>query len=158
MSEKITKIEVLSIPLYKHRYIYDQVEKRETPDESRQGSQLLVSAYREMEERERERAQLLQKRDPESLPAKPQEEPPQRFKRLSKPKFSIYDYSEIEHDQMEENVAALINQDGYYDELIPIDEDVYTDAPVEGLKKKILLITLSVIATLVFLYFIFFRS
>ena len=150
--ETITKIEVITKPLKKHLYSFEEMKEPDVPIENRRGSQLLVSAYIEREEREKE---IEERALPPSLEGiEPTEEEKPKIRKLTKPKFSIFDYSEIEHDQLEENVAALINQDGYYDEMIPFDEGREENISKEGLGKKIVLITLAVIITALIIYFI----
>ena len=150
--EVITKIEVITKPLKKHVYSFDDMKEPEAPIENRRGSQLLVSAYIEREEREKELKEKLLGPSLEGL-SPPEEEKP-RIRKLSKPKFSIFDYSEIEHDQLEENVAALINQDGYYDEMVPFDEGEEEKISKEGRGKKIALICLSIAVTALIIFFI----
>lgn len=48
-----------------------------------------------------------------------------RFKRLKvKLDNKIFDYSEIETEQIEEEINKIINKDHYYDEIEPMDADV----------------------------------
>ena len=153
--ERITKIDVVTKPLKKHTYMFN--EMKESPIENRQGSQLLVQAFIEQEERElAEKAQLNEKQAAQPIGTddifadileEPPEEKKPRFRRLSK--FTIFDYSEIEHDQLEENVAALINKDGYYDEMIPYDEGQVVKQAREGLGKKLILIGAAVLVTII---------
>lgn len=49
-------------------------------------------------------------------------EPRQRLKRIrTKVATALFDYSEIEQQQIEEEINELVNADGYYDEVEPID-------------------------------------
>lgn len=55
--------------------------------------------------------------------ARPAYEP--RLKRIrSKVQNALFDYSEIEQEKIEQEVDELVNADGYYNEVEPIDIDV----------------------------------
>lgn len=47
-----------------------------------------------------------------------------RLKRLkARIDSRVFDYSEIEREKIEEEIANLVNKDGYYDEIEPMDAD-----------------------------------
>lgn len=50
----------------------------------------------------------------------------------------LYDYSELEQEELEENVADLINRDGYYNEVVPIDEGMEYDDKRNGVDKRVI--------------------
>lgn len=54
---------------------------------------------------------------------------------------AVFDYSELKQQEMEEAVNELVNTDGYYDEVLPLDadEDIEEDGPVLN-KTAIILI------------------
>lgn len=61
------------------------------------------------------RARLENKEDINALP---------RFRRLkAKIDNRVFDYSEIEREKIEEEIQNLVNKDGYYDEIEPVDAD-----------------------------------
>ena len=67
-----------------------------------------------------------------------EEERKAHFRKITKKKkgFTIWDYSELEYDDLEKETAEKINQDHFYDEIPPIDikSDISAD---EGFKKKL---------------------
>jgi hypothetical protein len=61
------------------------------------------------------RTRLERKEDLSSLP---------RFRRLkAKIDNKVFDYSEIEREKIEEEIQNIVNKDGYYDEIEPVDAD-----------------------------------
>lgn len=61
------------------------------------------------------RARLESKEDLSALP---------RFRRLkARIDSRVFDYSEIEREKIEEEIQNLVNKDGYYDEIEPVDAD-----------------------------------
>ena len=73
-----------------------------------------------------------------------------RFRKF-KPKhhFTIYDYSEIEQEDLENKVAELINQDGYYNDIVPVDEDAVTQMIGTSDSRKIAAIAAVIIVSLI---------
>ena len=59
-----------------------------------------------------------------------------RFRRLAeKIDDTLFDYSEIRQEELEEEIQNLVNMDGYYDEVVPIDAgEEYTEkAEINGI-------------------------
>ena len=76
----------------------------------------------------------------------------------SKVDAAIFDYSEIEQEKIEEEINALVNADGFYDEVKPVDanEEYEQENPIN--KTVILLIGVLVAflaASALYFYFIF---
>lgn len=57
----------------------------------------------------------------------------------------LYDYSEIKQEKIEQEVDALINQDGYYNEVIPIDEGIDFEEKKEFNKGIIVVVALLIV-------------
>lgn len=65
----------------------------------------------------------------------------------------LYDYSEIEQEELEEKIADLINRDGYYNEVIPIDEGMEFDGKKDGIDKRIVAVLIALgITTAIMIY------
>lgn len=66
-----------------------------------------------------------------------------RLKRLrAKITDAVFDYSEIEQEKIEQQINDLVNADGYYDEVEPIDIDVSYEKPSRITKPLIISIIL----------------
>lgn len=154
--EIILKIDIACVPLKKHRYNFSEIHKRKEIKEKRSASQLLSSAYREREKREEEILKKKAEVDKTLLEEIKKTESETKIRKLQKPRFSIYDYSEIEHDQLEEDVAELINKDGYYDDIVPIDDEI-EESPLKKLSlgKTVGIIALASLIVAVALFVIF---
>ena len=89
------------------------------------------------------RARLEHKEDLSSLP---------RFRRLkAKVDSRIFDYSEIETSKIEEEIQNIVNRDGYYDEILPVDADEEVEE-ASKLNPLALVVGGLIVAIVVFLY------
>lgn len=89
------------------------------------------------------RARLEYKEDLNALP---------RFRRLkAKMDNRIFDYSEIETSKIEEEIQNIVNKDGYYDEILPVDADDDYEEPSK-LNPLALVVGGLIIAIVIFLY------
>lgn len=160
-------IEVWSIPLKTH--IFDVTKLRKVSvSPVRSGSGLLVQ---EVKERERQ-SQMLEASGMLTSPTSfngdydsnleassdtsDTNEKNQKFRKItkfSKPNFSIFDYSDIEREQLESEIEKLINQDGFYDEVSPDDSDVVYKK--DKVTKKALFVTITFVLLAISFVFLF---
>lgn len=69
-----------------------------------------------------------------------------RLKRLrSRISNAVFDYSEIEQEKIEQKIDQLVNADGYYNEVEPVDIDV-DYRPERRINKPVIIAVLALIA------------
>lgn len=160
ISETIIKIELSSPGLKKTHYYHGEVSKKKPSDATGyllDYLQLRENKIQEQEEKNYEEAvamsQLLKPEDNPALFAEIEEyevkkqeiieSPTPSFRKLNrKPrKFTIYDYSAIEQEELEERVDQLINSDGFYNEVLPYDhgQAVEKEKSKKQMSNKLLL-------------------
>jgi len=119
LREEYVRLVLWSRPLKKRRYSFSEVRTKRLPcDEASSAQDSADAAY----------TGILTLDDALISPA-PQDsftEVPRvkkkRFKRLAeKIDDTLFDYSEIRQEELEEEIQNLVNMDGYYDEVVPID-------------------------------------
>ena len=144
--------------LKRHRFFIDSMEKRIPEPGTPSG--LLIA---ELREKEKAASSILEKdtedmsADEDTPPADNDEEleeekPKRRIRSLNrvgkKIETLIYDDTAVKQGELEDEAYALLNQDGYYNEVLPIDYD--EDAPTNDRKSvKVLLTYLAVLFALV---------
>lgn len=133
--EIIETIDFYSPPLKRHRYSYDDVSRRKYVS-SGTGSGLL---FDEIHRREAAASGLLQQETDKSKyedesspegsqeicqdPSEPEQAPKRRFRTIKKIGDLLYDDTAEMMGQLEDEAYELLNEDGYYDEILPIDAD-----------------------------------
>ena len=102
-------------------------------------------------------AAIIGKKEGPSVASVPKTSPPSgasaapRLKRLrAKISDAVFDYSEIEQEKIEKQIDDLVNADGYYDEVEPVDADV--DYEKESrITKPLIIAVILFIAYIIFL-------
>ena len=91
-------------------------------DEYTSSLSLTSESYPDFEKRARIDAGLAI--EEEETPAAAEEKGPRLRRLKSKIADAVFDFSEIEQEKIEQEIDKLVNFDGYYDEVEPVDADV----------------------------------
>ena len=138
VKEVIYEIDFWSPPLKKHRYSMNAIERR-TYVVSGTASGILMEG---LQRRDKVASGILEKQDdnlkdlvdardaPEEISdqdKKKESKSSRKFRSLQKKIDSmVYDYSAVRQGEDEDEVLELLNKDGFYDEILPLD--YYLDA------------------------------
>lgn len=169
MSE-ITEIyyDVITKRLRKHHYTrLDMHEKTEPFREKKGNSTLLLERIREQERAEKEmkvqkepspelrentpKPEIPEKKKKKNKADKEKSEKKRLFRNLNKKKFSIFEDYEDEQAIRKKEIDELINQDGFYSEIKPVDDGISYSKRRDFNGKPIVLVIGLLILSTVFL-------
>lgn len=146
MDTKVIIIYLRSKPLIKTVYSFDELSHAHV---SRHGATGILLNMTDKREKEREQTEQAEQGKGFGKEGFNEEQPPEgnesHFRKIDnkKKKFSIWDYSELEYDELEKEIALKINVDGYYDEIVPIDKNEETENDNErGIKLNVQIVAL----------------
>lgn len=141
IKDEYIKIELWCRPLAKERYLFSEIKKGKVKNVGK-GTGTLFAAMAQAQEKARHESDILKaKQEAGLLSLTPEqleiaeararlEEPVEdlssmpRFKRLkARVDNALFDYSEIKREQIAEEINKLVNKDGYYNEVEPVDAD-----------------------------------
>lgn len=163
VSEKILKLELWSPVLKRHSYTFSTDSKVMARNHSSEVSGFLYEVLDEIDRQSQildeinAPAGMLNPLDMPDFDLKPETatgeksatKKPKIRKLQRKSKFTIYDYSQVEQGILEDQVNELINQDGYYNEILPLDiDDDYETAQIQ---KKPLILLIIIVLILLFM-------
>lgn len=159
LSEELIKIEVWSRPLAKTHYAPAALAEQPRPKD-KEGTGILfeqlieANEANEADEIETNIEDLFNPLDlpeisaPNEHTAADTKAPRSKGIRRFMPKIDIYDYSELEAEALEQKVDELINADGFYNEVVPIDADEDFDS-ARSINKFLLIVIGGLIVTII---------